>query len=111
MVAKFCSKSQGQPVTGVRSLAMMSSRALISRDGFMAAGSSRGDVPVCRNMRGDPSQTPLISTLSPGVLSGRHEPCFDSDRFFDPNRPCAVFRRPGFHHLPGLGTVALCEGG
>src|SRR5215831_2725501 len=34
MVAKFCSRSHGQPLPGVRSAAMISSSREISRDGF-----------------------------------------------------------------------------
>src|SRR5262245_7461006 len=37
MVAKLCSRSQGQPEPGVRSAAMMASRSLMSREGFMTA--------------------------------------------------------------------------
>ncbi|MDB5655863.1 MAG: hypothetical protein JWQ94_3476 [Tardiphaga sp.] len=36
MLAKVCSTSQGQPVTGVRSCAMISIRPAISREGVMA---------------------------------------------------------------------------
>src|ERR1700741_3454847 len=36
MLAKFCSRSQGQPVTGVRSAAITSIRPKISREGFMS---------------------------------------------------------------------------
>src|SRR5580693_3404527 len=39
MVAKFCSRSHGQPVFGVRSAAMMASRRSISREGII--GGSR----------------------------------------------------------------------
>ncbi len=34
MVAKFCSRSQGQPLPGVRSAAMISINRAMSRDGF-----------------------------------------------------------------------------
>src|ERR1700759_3161393 len=45
MLAKFCSRSHGQPLPGVRSGAMMSSKPLISREGSMA---HRLDVdPTC----------------------------------------------------------------
>src|SRR5689334_10317712 len=37
MVAKLCSRSHGQPEPGVRSAAMISRRAAMSRDGFMRA--------------------------------------------------------------------------
>src|ERR1700733_634764 len=37
MVAKFCSRSHGQPVFGVRSAAMMASKRSISREGVMKA--------------------------------------------------------------------------
>ena len=37
MVAKFCSKSHGQPVFGVRSAAMISISRAISREGVMKA--------------------------------------------------------------------------
>src|SRR5215470_5521712 len=37
MVAKLCSRSHGQPDPGVRSAAMISMRAAMSRDGFMAS--------------------------------------------------------------------------
>src|ERR1700730_9010128 len=37
MVAKFCARSQGQPVFGVPSAAMISSRRPISREGVIAA--------------------------------------------------------------------------
>ena len=39
MVAKFCSRSQGQPVTGVRSAAMISIRREMSREGVIAGQS------------------------------------------------------------------------
>ena len=35
MVAKFCSRSHGQPLPGVRSAVMISSRREISREGVM----------------------------------------------------------------------------
>ena len=38
MVAKFCSRSHGQPVPGVRSAAMISSSRAMSREGFMGHG-------------------------------------------------------------------------
>src|SRR5262249_11209892 len=42
MVEKFCSRSHGQPVFGVRRAAMMSSRREMSRAGFMRPRSYRG---------------------------------------------------------------------
>src|SRR5262245_36746286 len=39
MVAKLCSRSHGQPEPGVRSAAMMSIRAEMSREGFFMAAS------------------------------------------------------------------------
>src|SRR5271156_1072211 len=40
MVEKFCSKSHGQPVFGVRNAAMMSRRRAIWREGGIARGRS-----------------------------------------------------------------------
>src|SRR5207244_3731557 len=42
MVAKFCSRSHGQPVTGVRSAAMISISREISREGVMRHQDFRG---------------------------------------------------------------------
>src|SRR4051794_38963887 len=46
MVSKFCSRSQGQPVTGVRSAAMISIRRLISLEGCMMVSIQRNGVVV-----------------------------------------------------------------
>src|SRR5882762_5489843 len=52
MVAKFCSRSQGQPVPGVRSAAMISSRREMSREGRIGGVSrvvwSSGAFPIDR---------------------------------------------------------------
>ena len=44
-LAKFCSRSHGQPLPGVRSAAMISSRPEISREGFMLHRCVRGSGP------------------------------------------------------------------
>ena len=45
MVAKFCSRSHGQPVPGVRSAAMISISRAMSREGFMDEPSKRDRQP------------------------------------------------------------------
>src|SRR6516164_3108863 len=55
MVAKFCTRSHGQPVLGVRSAAMISIRRLMSREGVIALSRCSGKAlpdPGCGGDRG-----------------------------------------------------------
>src|SRR6202451_188387 len=68
MVAKFCSRSHGQPVLGVRNAAMIASRRPISREGVIT-----------------------------GILTGSRTPNADPIRAEKPPRPFGprVIHRPG----------------
>src|SRR3981081_1845134 len=67
MVAKSCSRSQGQPVPGVRSLAMISSRREISRAGVSMhqAGRSGGWSRTFHGLAG-----PAGGAKSPSMTDG-----------------------------------------
>src|SRR3954454_5336238 len=65
MVAKFCWRSQGQPVTGVRSAAMISIRREMSREGVIA-GLSPGSQALCQKRAPVPSAARRNSVISTG---------------------------------------------
>src|ERR1700677_2292917 len=108
MLAKSCSRSHGQPLPGVRSVAMISIRREISREGVMAHQSlewrglyaaSRTPIPAKR------PEPAAISTDWPhgrGVLWPRHERAIANRDSLG-----AVLRRTGFRHLPRLGAATL----
>src|SRR6516164_5625548 len=67
MVAKLCSRSHGHPVPGVRSAAMMSISAPISREGFIAAPRALA-IPISWNIHisgreNGPFQSPARTPL------------------------------------------------
>src|SRR5258708_23279685 len=81
MVEKFCSRSHGHPLPGVRSIAMISSKREISREGVI------GHLPqehqaLCRKTRAHPSETnrtggsfhPLTYGLTNAIGAQRHRP-------------------------------------
>src|ERR1700716_2594217 len=102
IVAKSCSRSHGQPVTGARSAAMISSNREISREGVMGipVGDQKGGrwlyAASDRPIPAERAQIALISTdwpAGPGVVMGPNERPHAIR-----NRAGAVFRRTGFHH-------------
>src|SRR5580698_1126938 len=104
MLAKFCSRSHGQPVPGVRNCAMMSSRALMSREGGMDTVSQGQvcmpqDVGAAQQNEVETAQFPPIGAGSEGCYPQRHERSISIQ-----NRLGAVFRRTGFRDLSGLGA-------
>src|SRR6202790_4424114 len=110
MVAKSCSRSQGHPVPGVRSIAMISSRREISREGVMEHRSLLGRsglyAACCAPIPAKRGERAALSTdwrRGLMVLMAAHERSIAKR-----DRPGAVFRRPGFGDLPRLGAGALC---
>src|SRR3954469_10088536 len=69
MVAKFCSRSQGQPVTGVRSAAMISIRREMSREGVIA-GQSPGSQALCQKRAPVPRAARRNRVISTGWRAG-----------------------------------------
>src|SRR5579872_406216 len=68
MVEKFCSRSQGQPVFGVRSAAMISRSRSISREGVIQGiliGSRRSDANLseAKSGRDGAAKTPILVGL------------------------------------------------
>src|SRR6185369_6350742 len=110
IVAKSCSRSHGQPVTGVRSAAMISMRREISREGVMAFPSAWENEPLYAASGATiPAERTEIGQFPPIGLTARecYWPPYERPIIVR-NRTGAVFRRAGFHHLPGLGLAALC---
>src|SRR5471032_3210040 len=101
MLAKSCSRSQGQPVSGVRSVAMISSRREISREGVMKHRSLLGRLGLyaacCAPIPAKRAERAAFSTdwrRGLKVLMAAHERPIARR-----NRAGAVLRRTGFHHL------------
>ena len=67
MVAKFCSRSHGQPLPGVRSAAMISSRREISREGVMALPRSERGSGLMPQRRARPSETSRAGGCFPPI--------------------------------------------
>src|SRR6267143_1575435 len=110
MVAKFCSRSHGQPLPGVRSVVMISIRREISREGVMGHRSLRKtklcmpqDVVSAQRKRvtGFAVSTDWRERLT--VLRAADERSVSIR-----NSTGAVLRRTGFRHVPRLGSAALC---
>src|ERR1700677_2278897 len=109
MLAKSCSRPHGQPLSGVRSIAMISSKREISREGVMAHRSWELKGLYAARCTPIPAKRPepaAISTDWPhgrGVLWPRYERAIAKRDSLG-----AVLWRTGFRHLPCLGAAALC---
>src|SRR5450631_3801792 len=109
-VAKFCSRSHGQPLPGVRSVAIISIRPEISREGGMVHRSLR-KTRLCMPQDVLPAQRKQVNGLVVSadwrerlmVLRAANERSMPIR-----DRAGAVFRRTGFRHLSRLGAAALC---
>src|ERR1700694_3633503 len=72
MVEKFCSRAHGQPLPGVRSIAMISSKPEISREGVIAHLASRRSGFMPQDTR--PSQRNEAERLRFPPISLRYRP-------------------------------------
>src|SRR6266699_5387462 len=91
MVEKFCSRSHGQPLTGVRSWAMISIRHEISREGVMD-----GPRPVAIRLyaaRRAPVPAPCAVFSTGSVLFGPSWPRLGGVLEHDPEKWVPVFPR------------------
>src|ERR1700688_40490 len=84
MVAKFCSKSQGQPVLGVRNAAMIASRRPISREGVITRiliGSRTSDAdPIRAEKLPRPCRPRVIHRRRfPPRMVGSRSACFEQE--------------------------------
>src|SRR6188508_1823788 len=98
MLEKFCSRSQGQPVSGVRSAAMISNSRAMSREGFIArtyqarstgatyAKGTAQDWGAIERQRACLGSVPVVARAprrleqEPGPFLGLVEPDFDQAR-------------------------------
>src|ERR1700730_632298 len=113
MVAKFCSRSHGQPLPGVRSVAMISIRPEISRGGGMVHR-SLGKTRLCMPQDVLPAQRKQVNGFMVSTdWRERLTVLRPADERSIAIKDCAgaVFRRTGFRHLSCLGAAALCAGG
>src|ERR1700709_616991 len=97
MVAKFCSRSHGQPLPGVRSVAMISSKRKISREGVIVhlAWRRLGFMP--QDAR--PSQRNEPEGLRFPPIGGRHRPrkrTIQYSRASVTNREASAYWIPAF---------------
>src|SRR5712692_9896796 len=110
MVAKFCSRSHGQPLPGVRSVVMISIRRDISREGVMGAP-ELAKTDLCMPQDEVSAQRKQVTGFAVStdwrqrltVLRAADERSVSIR-----NSTGAVLRRTGFRHLSRLGPAALC---